>query len=194
MRVWLGRAMGFLLLVGTTACTPSSTTASAELSPSTPTDKGEIGVEKQNNGVFVTIVQTRRVVISRICSNGGPLDDFDFCHSRSLRDADVIIVTTNVRNETDRALGLSCNDGLHDSLLNEEGDRYPSTGRLHLFVDNPRCDELLQPGQHQAMEYAYLLPIAAPFTTWTFLNSASPDDPPTQFRIADVPTNSYGNP
>lgn len=186
----MGRVAGLiLLLVGvTTACTTSPNTASDEVSPSTAIDKGEIGVEKQSNGVFVTIIQTRRVVVSQMCKMDGSSDDFDFCHSRGLRDSDVILVETNIRNETDRALGLSCNDGIHDSLLDEEGDRYPPTGSLDSIVGNPRCDELLQPGQDRTMEYAYVLPIAAPFTKWTFLGSTNPNDPPTQFRIADIPT------
>lgn len=79
-----------------------------------------------------------------------------------------IVLDTVVRNETKASMDLTCGYPVANSLIDDQGRRYDAIKDLFKLQGNPECNDQLQPGFKNGMQYVYRVPAGARIVSWKF--------------------------
>ena len=91
--------------------------------------------------------------------------------------AKYISVETTVKNTSKKSMDLTCGFGLQATLFNKDEQAYDPIDSLYRVLDNPECNESLNPGFEKTMTWVYEVPS---------------DMKPYAFGFAE-PQENYGN-
>ena len=159
---------------------PTTTSPIGSVSTEAPAPPA-VGVESESAGIFVTVLGTRRIGAVDFCA---VVERADFCQLIDPAAADVIYVDTVVRNESMRPLDLTCGYPIDHVLIDGSGRELEDTGALYEIVENPGCNDQLNPGFSVNMTYVYPIPTGAPFNAWRYRNVDVDDAPDITIKLA----------
>ncbi len=72
--------------------------------------------------------------------------------------AKYVSVETTVKNTSKKSMDLTCGFGLQATLFNKDEQAYDPIDSLYRVLDNPECNESLNPGFEKTMTWVYEVP------------------------------------
>ncbi|MEU1091389.1 hypothetical protein ACFYPN_18065 [Streptomyces sp. NPDC005576] len=139
---------------------PSADTAPVETTSPTPSRPADfkIGDEARNGGAVVTVAKVREAESINVA--GGV--------KKAGGDAKYVILETVVFNDSKASMDLTCSLPIANGLLDEQERRYDTIDDLYDVAGNPECNEQLQPGFKDEMQFVYRVPKDAKIIAWEF--------------------------
>ncbi|MGW6949180.1 hypothetical protein [Streptomyces xanthophaeus] len=142
--------------------TPDGDVPSVAPSPSPPAAGSAVGTEARSGGAYVTVTKVTRA--DSIKQN----DQGETAQVKAGDGAVFIVLDTVVRNETKASMDLTCGYPVANSLIDDQGRRYDAIKDLYKLPGNPECNDQLQPGFKNGMQYVYRVPAGARIVSWKF--------------------------
>ncbi|MGW0738248.1 DUF4352 domain-containing protein [Streptomyces sp. NPDC002851] len=146
--------------------TRSPVAPSPDDSPSaSPTPSGgaadgfKVGEEARNGGAVVTIAKVRQADAITTVEGG---------QQKAGNGAKYVILETVVFNDAKQSMDLTCSLPIANALLDDQGRRYDTIEELDEVKGNPECNDQLQPGFKDRMQFVYRVPEGVKATAWEF--------------------------
>ena len=152
----------------TTSTSRTSTTATTPPPPTSPPD--EIGVEKRSGGAVITVTKASSAPSVRLNQSnvrtGSP--GATLTEERAGDGAKFVIVATQVRNDAQRSMDLTCSLPIRAVLYDDRGREFTPIPKLYQLPGNPECNAQLQPGFRAAMTWVFRVPADARVNVFFF--------------------------
>ncbi|MGW6617794.1 hypothetical protein ACWGA0_30620 [Streptomyces erythrochromogenes] len=145
-----------------TPVSPDGDAPSASPSPPPSATGSGVGTEVRSGGAYVTVSKVTRA--DSIKQN----DRGETVTVKAGDGAVFIVLDTVVRNETKASMDLTCGYPVANSLIDGQGRRYDAIKDLYKLPGNPECNDQLQPGFKNGMQYVYRVPVGARIVSWKF--------------------------
>ncbi|MGW5852635.1 hypothetical protein ACWFQ8_32730 [Streptomyces sp. NPDC055254] len=142
--------------------TPDGDVPSVAPSPSPSAAGSAVGTEARSGGAYVTVTKVTRADSIKQTDQG------ETATVKAGDGAVFIVLDTVVRNETKASMDLTCGYPVANSLIDDQGRRYDAIKDLYKLPGNPECNDQLQPGFKNGMQYVYRVPAGARILSWKF--------------------------
>lgn len=154
-----------LALVATSCSDPSPEVATvtetfgAETSMNVADDEWpSLGEKAVSGGAALVITSVHRTPSLEICPENYQCGFRPNETLNAREGGEFIVLESEIENNSKRPMDLTCGLPIANSLFNNEKQAYTTVSELYRIPDNPECNEQLQPGFTDIMNWVYEVP------------------------------------